>query len=191
MCPVADDSRHFAFRWTELDLHRDHPDGTLLMTPYGRGAIISHDANQAMLAMPCSPAPLRGRRLLVAEDRPDLSRMYRALLERAGAEVVVAPDGPSAVAAWGRALRFGRGFEGAILDLELPGMRGTEVAAKLRIMGHCGAIVGVSAFVNGERRSLWLAAGCDAVLAKDRPWDEVLAALSATLLEESAESRSA
>ena len=133
------------------------------------------------------PAPLADRRsltgcrVLVAEDGPDLAWLYRSLFERAGAEVTVAPDGPSAVEAWRAAARSRRPFAGAVLDLGLPGMRGTELAARLRASGFDGALVGVSAFIDTERAELWLAAGCDAVVSKDRPWEELLTALSAAL----------
>ena len=118
---------------------------------------------------PSVPAPppagvsLDGCRVLLVEDHPADAYVYKTVLTRAGANVSAVSTGPLAVAAVGSGLPF----HVVVLDLVLPGMRGTEVSAVLRSRGFDGAIVGVSAFLTDELADLWLAAGCDAVLRKD------------------------
>lgn len=66
-------------------------------------------------------------RTLIVEDEPDLADPLAYLLRREGFDVVVAEDGPTALAEF-RA----RGADIVLLDLMLPGMPGTEVCRKLR-----------------------------------------------------------
>jgi PAS domain S-box-containing protein len=73
-----------------------------------------------------TPRPPRCR-ILVVDDNKDSADALGLLLEASGAEVHVAYDGPSAVAAFD-ACRPSI----VLLDLGLPGMDGYEVAARLR-----------------------------------------------------------
>jgi CheY-like chemotaxis protein len=130
---------------------------------------------------------ISGCRILVAEDGRDLSQVYRALLERSGAEVTVAYDGRAAL----EACRQGRPFDGALIDLSMPRMRGTEVTARLRASGFTGALIGVSASATAEQAELWVAAGCDAVVAKDRPWAELAAILAEAIAQRQSQCRAA
>jgi two-component system response regulator RegX3 len=66
-------------------------------------------------------------KILLVEDEPALSEPLSFLLEREGYEVVVAPDGPSALTEFGRG-----GIELILLDLMLPGIPGTEVCREIR-----------------------------------------------------------
>ena len=66
-------------------------------------------------------------KILLVEDEPALSEPLSFLLEREGYEVVVAPDGPSALTEFGRG-----GVELILLDLMLPGIPGTEVCREIR-----------------------------------------------------------
>lgn len=121
------------------------------------------------------PLPLAGRRVLLADDVEADRYIYRTLLERAGADVTTADDARAALSAAGR----GRLFDAVVLDLYMPGMRGTEAAAALRAGGYRGAILGLTAFATGELGDLWRAAGCDDVLPKgDRSLGAVVAAVA-------------
>src|SRR5690606_33779955 len=66
-------------------------------------------------------------RILVVEDEESYSDPLSYLLGREGYEVVVAPDGPSALDEFER-----RGADLVLLDLMLPGLSGTEVCRQLR-----------------------------------------------------------
>jgi PAS domain S-box-containing protein len=70
---------------------------------------------------------LAGRRVLVADDNLVNRRVLHALLDRLGAETVLCEDGPEALAA-GR----GGAFDLVLLDINMPGMAGTEVIRAIR-----------------------------------------------------------
>lgn len=108
-------------------------------------------------------APLQGRRILVADDTDSDRYILKTLLERAGAAVALVDDGAPALAT----IQSGIRFDAAVLDLRLPEMRGTEIAAGFRARGFRGAIIGISSFLTQEIVDLWLAAGCNAILSKE------------------------
>jgi two-component system response regulator MtrA len=103
---------------------------------------------------------LAGRRVLLVEDREDERQLYGAVLTRAGAEVDVVTDAGAALDA------SRRGYDAIVLDLVMPGLRGTETAVLLRSRGFDGALVGHSAMLTPEVVELWRAAGCDDVIPK-------------------------
>jgi DNA-binding response OmpR family regulator len=70
---------------------------------------------------------LRGRRVLVVDDEPDLRRLVRRLLEREGAEVDEAADGTASLHAL-----YDRRPDMVILDVLMPGMDGWETLARIR-----------------------------------------------------------
>jgi len=74
-----------------------------------------------------STPPLRGCRVLVAEDNEDAAEMMRVMLELKGHDVRVAKDGLEAVAA-------ARNFEPmiAFLDIGMPHLDGYEAAREIR-----------------------------------------------------------
>jgi len=67
------------------------------------------------------------KRILVVDDEPNIVRLVRDFLERAGFAVAVAADGPSALR-----LATRERPDLVILDLGLPGMDGLDVARSLR-----------------------------------------------------------
>ena len=66
-------------------------------------------------------------RILFADDEKSLQEFMRSELPRLGHEVVVCPDGKSAVKALEKS-----SFDAAILDLRMPGMTGIEVLEQLK-----------------------------------------------------------
>jgi two-component system, cell cycle sensor histidine kinase and response regulator CckA len=66
------------------------------------------------------PAPDAGR-VLIMDDEPDLRRVLALCLEELGYEVEQTADGQAACAAYDQALRDGRRFDLAILDLTIRG----------------------------------------------------------------------
>ncbi len=69
----------------------------------------------------------RARRVLIVDDNGDAAEMLALLVRAAGHQVLVAPDGPHALAAAAEFLP-----EVAILDIGLPVMDGYELAGRLR-----------------------------------------------------------
>jgi CheY-like chemotaxis protein/tRNA A-37 threonylcarbamoyl transferase component Bud32 len=65
--------------------------------------------------------------ILVVDDQADGRRAVRGCLERAGLRCDSAPDGEAALAMLGRG-----DYDAMVLDLQMPGMSGGEVLAKVR-----------------------------------------------------------
>ncbi len=112
------------------------------------------------------PAPadrrLAGLHLLVAEDNPVNLQVVVAMLEGLGARVDCALDGLQAVAQ----CRAGR-FDALLLDCQMPGMDGYEVARVIRADGGRRLpIIAVTANAMPADRALCLDAGMDDHLAK-------------------------
>ncbi len=117
--------------------------------------------------------PLAGRRVLLAEDGPDNQRLLRWIVERAGGEVTVVPDGRQAV---DRLLGTAgapppESFDLLLLDMHMPELDGYGAIRALRTAG-CGiATVAVTASVINGDEPTCIDAGCDAYATKpvDRP----------------------
>ena len=81
---------------------------------------------------PAAPHSLSGARALVVDDLEINRRILAEQLNSWGISAAAFADGPSAVAAAENAARTGAGFDLAILDQQMPGMDGHEVASILR-----------------------------------------------------------
>jgi len=79
---------------------------------------------------PDASVGLAGVQVLVADDNPSVREISRCILEAAGARVVDANDGISAVA-----LASGQRFDILFIDLNMPGISGKEVVKYLRSLG--------------------------------------------------------
>ena len=75
-----------------------------------------------------APPSLRGLRVLIADDHATSLESLRDQLESWGFDVAAAADGDQALAALRRAAGEGRPFAVALLDVDMPGMSGPEVA---------------------------------------------------------------
>lgn len=112
--------------------------------------------------------PLRGKRVLVADNNVVNRRYLGALCRRLGLEPDEAGDGLSAVDLWKRQRQ-----PIVLLDARMPGMNGPECAREIRRLEGGGArcrIVAVSAHLEPEERAEFLQASADAILIK--PFDE-------------------
>lgn len=87
------------------------------------------------MAMPQDWTPA----VLVCDDSPDIRQLMTVVLERAGAEPVLAPTGEDAIALFAQ-----RRPDAVLLDLDLPGMTGFEVAEQLRGQGFAGPVIAVT-----------------------------------------------
>lgn len=76
--------------------------------------------------------PLKGKRILVADDEASLRLLLDTALTGRGALVETVANGRHAVEAVREALAQGRRFHGAVLDLRMPGGDGTDAIPFLR-----------------------------------------------------------
>jgi signal transduction histidine kinase/ActR/RegA family two-component response regulator len=109
---------------------------------------------------------LHGRRILLVEDGPDNQRLFRYLLESAGASLVVAGNGQDAASLALQAERCGTPFDVVLMDMQMPVMDGYTAASFLRRSGYRGRIVALTAYAMAGERERCLAAGCDAFAIK-------------------------
>jgi CheY-like chemotaxis protein len=101
-------------------------------------------------------------RILVADDYADSRDMLAFLLEHLGYSVVVAEDGPSAIAA---AVDFAPHV--AILDIGMPGISGYGVAEELRRRaGHPLTLFALSGLGEPADKARAAAAGFDRYFTK-------------------------
>jgi two-component system response regulator QseB len=122
--------------------------------------------------------PIAGerRRLLLAEDNPELADMLGELLTTEGYEVDVARDGQSALR-----LALNTRHDVAVLDRGLPHVEGLELLARLRGSGWSTPVLILSAYATLEDRVAGLDAGAEDYLVKPFDVEELLARLRALL----------
>ena len=77
--------------------------------------------------------------ILVCDDSPDIRQLLSVVLDRAGAEAIMASTGEDALASMAA-----RRPDAVLLDLGLPGMNGLAVAAHLRTAGYDGPVIAVT-----------------------------------------------
>ena len=109
---------------------------------------------------------LTARRILLAEDGADNQRLFSFVLRKAGADVVVVPNGREAVDAALAAAAGPRPFDVILMDMQMPVLDGYAATAELRHAGYRGPIVGVTAHTMAADRQRCLEMGCDGYAAK-------------------------
>jgi CheY-like chemotaxis protein len=106
-------------------------------------------------------------RILLAEDTRMNREIVSALLEEQGYEVIAVEDGPSALAAFTK-----QPFDLVLLDVEMPGMSGLEVAAAIRKADRRVPVLAMTGHREESDRRRCIEAGMDEMLTKPvRPAD--------------------
>ena len=143
----------------------DQMHGTLaLESEPGRGTCFRIELPSAIALAPSAgadDAALRGRRVLVVDDDPDIAQLLEVLLSDLGFDVRLLDD---AEAALDGAMREAPDI--LLVDVELPGMSGNAVVYQLRAQGYGGAIVTLSANASTDARDASLRAGANYYLTK-------------------------
>ena len=114
--------------------------------------------------------------VLIVEDNTAARELLAEALRGLGHTVTTAADGPAALAACARTR-----FDAVVLDINLPGVDGIEIARRLRALPDCPRLVGCSAEAFDHVRNAALAAGMDAFLSKPVSLAELSRTLGAPL----------
>ncbi len=113
--------------------------------------------------------------ILVVDDEPQLVKVLRGYLERANFRVVTAGDGPMALAQFKHEKP-----DLVLLDLNLPGIDGIDVARRLRATSNVPIIM-ATARVDETDRLIGLELGADDYVTKPFSAREVVARVRAVL----------
>ena len=114
-------------------------------------------------------------RVLVVDDENDIRGLVRELLERAGHDVVEAPDGNE-----GLRLFYAEHPDVVILDVSMPGLTGWEVLERIRELGETPVIM-LTANADELDKVRGLRAGADDYITKPFGRQELLARVGAQL----------
>lgn len=148
----------------------------------GRGSVFTLRLRRAQgtSAVPASeptptPAPLpRALHVLVVDDNEDAAMMLGELLSETGLKVMLAKDGPEALASLDR---FNPDV--ALLDIGLPIMDGYELAAKMRerLGARTPQMIAVTGYGQETDRTRCRESGFDAHFVKPVDWEALLQAI--------------
>lgn len=115
-------------------------------------------------------------RILIADDDPANTAALSCFLTRPGMEIIVAHDGLSAADLLARG-----NCDAALIDFEMPGLPGPEVARRHRAHGGTAALLAVTAHDDSARLAAGREAGFDQVLVKPVNRQSLLDALDSAL----------
>jgi CheY-like chemotaxis protein len=118
-----------------------------------------------------SDKPSRPRRVIVADDDPDMRELLASTLRHDGYEVIEIADGSElfqTVRSW---LRHGdgQGLDAIVTDNRMPAFSGLEVLAELRSVDTRLPVILITAFGDGNTHAAARALGACAVF--DKPFD--------------------
>jgi len=121
--------------------------------------------------------------VLVAEDNEINALLTRAMLTRLGHQPAVVESGAAALDRWRAACDSGLPYDLILMDMQMPGMDGLEVARRIRAAEtERGAgrtpIIALAANAFAEDREACLAAGMDGFLVKPLDRERLAAALA-------------
>ncbi len=118
--------------------------------------------------------PLKGARILVAEDNPTNQQVARAILEGAGLQVTIVNNGEAAVEAVRNAA-----FDAVLMDIQMPKMNGYEATRLIRQSprGRTIPIAAMTAHAMKGDEEKCLEAGMDGYIAKPIQQDRLFQTL--------------
>lgn len=129
----------------------------------GRGTCFHVDLPSAssQATVRVDDASLRGRRVLVVDDDPDIAQLIEVLLSDLGFAVDLLGDADAAIDSVMR-----KAPDVLLIDVELAGLSGNAATYKLRAQGYRGQIVALSANASADARDASLRAGANHYLTK-------------------------
>ncbi len=124
-------------------------------------------------------AACAGKRILVMDDDPAVSKLLERMLGRLGCLVEAVPDGREALASWKRSREAGEHFHLLIMDLTVPGGMGGEEAIGHFIELDPGVKAVVSSgYANGRVMADYEVYGFTGILAKPYKMEDLTALMS-------------
>jgi signal transduction histidine kinase/DNA-binding response OmpR family regulator len=127
----------------------------------------SPDYRQAGLRALPGKSPLRGRRVLVTDDRPEIRYLIQRFFEDAGADVMTAASGSAAIDCVKEdGGSVGENVDLVVMDMSMPDVDGIEATRRLRDAGFKKPVIALTAAATKEDHDRFLKAGCDAYLVK-------------------------
>ena len=120
------------------------------------------------------------RRLLLAEDEEPVSRIVTALLRREGHSVVLATDGHNA---WQQLSAAPAEFDAVIMDLNMPGLSGLELARRARALPYDRPLLVMSGRVSEDERLELARLRIDAIIHKPFTLEMLRAMLDSILAD--------
>jgi hypothetical protein len=127
---------------------------------------LSPSACAAAQVSAASESAVAGRRVLFADDSPDMRRIVALHLTRAGADVTVVEHGGAALRAFECAAGDGAPLDMVLLDQDMPVLDGLKTAARLRTLGFEGPVLLLTADESSATHAAAIASGCNGVLCK-------------------------
>ena len=121
---------------------------------------------------------LRGRRVLVVDDDPDIAQLLEVLLSDLGFEVRLLDNADAALDG-----AMHHAPDVLLIDVQLPGMSGNAVVYKLRAQGYKGPIVTLSANASADARDASLRAGANHYLTKPLELERFVATMRRAIEE--------
>ena len=124
--------------------------------------------------------PLKDKRILVADDEASLRLLLDSALTGRGAIVETVANGRHAVDAVREAIEHGRPYDGAVIDLRMPGGAGTEAIPRIRSLDAGIRILATSGLTPTDAEAAALEADGATFLAKPFQLSEIIDSLVRT-----------
>jgi PAS domain S-box-containing protein len=113
-----------------------------------------------------SDQPSGSRRFLLAEDEKSVALVVSRLLTRKGHQVTIESNGQHALQTL---TATPKAFDAVIMDLNMPGLTGVELAQEARSRGFTRPLIVMSGRIGDEERAQLIAAKVDALILKPFP----------------------
>jgi signal transduction histidine kinase/ABC-type amino acid transport substrate-binding protein/ActR/RegA family two-component response regulator len=137
----------------------------LPVRPVPVGPVVSGSA-----AADHTKGPARSLRLLLVEDEEAVANLVSALLRRQGHEITLASNG---LDGWERLSATPDAFDAVIMDLNMPGLSGQELARRARGLAYHRPMVAISGRVTDDERAGLARLEITTVLQKPFTLDEL------------------
>jgi len=108
-----------------------------------------------------SKMTLKGLKVLLVEDNPDLQMLFSATFKLAGASSVLAKNGKESLS-----VVKSQNFDAILMDIQMPLMDGYEAMRRLREGGYKGPILALTAHALSGERDSFISQGFDDFIAK-------------------------